>query len=126
MLHAARGRRLEELRAATRDELLVRGHDRASGAQQLEHVAAGGVDSSHHLRNHLNRRVAEDRADVVGEDARLGRERPCLVRVADERMRDPQPVPGGALDLVGRLLEQPVHCSADSAVPEERYGNVDG
>ena len=34
--------------------------------------------------------------------------------------------PGGTLDLVRRLLEQPVHGGADGAVPEQRYGNVDG
>ena len=125
-LHAARGRRLEELRAATCDELLVRCHDGTSGAQQLEHVTTGRIDSPHDLRNDLHRRVAEDRADVIGQDARIGRERPRLARVTDERVRDPQPVPGGALDLVGRLLEQPVHGSADGAVPEECYRNVDG
>ena len=60
-LHTTGGGRLEQLGAATRDELLVRGHDRASGAEQLEHVAAGRVDASHHLGDDLDRRVAEDR-----------------------------------------------------------------
>ena len=60
-LDAARGGRLEELGAAAGDELLVRGHDGASGAEQLEHVAAGRVDAAHHLGHDLDRRVAEDR-----------------------------------------------------------------
>ena len=41
-------------------------------------------------------------------------------------MRHPQPMARGALDLVRRLLQQPVHGGADGAVPEQRYGNVDG
>ena len=125
-LHPSGGRRLEQLRAATGDELLVRRHDGSSGPQELEHEVAGRLDATHHLGNHLDGRVAEDHADVVGENARLGRERARLLHVADERVCDAQAVPGGALDLVGRLLEQPVHGGADGAVSEQRYGNVDG
>ena len=69
-LDAARGRRLEELGAAAGDELLVRRHDRAARAEQLEHVVAGRVDAAHHLRDDLDRRVVEDRREVVGEHAR--------------------------------------------------------
>ncbi len=117
-LHTARCRRLEELRAATGDELLVGGHDRSAGAEQLEHVASGRVDSAHHLGHDLDRRVVEDRPEVVGEHARLGRERPLLGGVAHEGPRDAQPMPGRALDLVCRILEQPMHGGADGAVSE--------
>ena len=60
-LHAARRRGLEQLGAAAGDELLVRRHDGATGAEQLEHVAAGRVDAAHHLGHDLDRRVVEDR-----------------------------------------------------------------
>ena len=60
-LDAARCRGLEQLGAAPGDELLVRRHDRPSGAQQLENVAARRVDAAHHLRHDLDRRVVEDR-----------------------------------------------------------------
>ena len=48
-----------------------------------------------------------------------------LARVLHERASHAQAVPGRALDLVRRLLEQPVHGGADGAVPEERYRYVD-
>ena len=124
-LDTARGRRLEQLGAAAGDELLVRRHDRPAGAEELEHVASGRVDAAHHLGDDLDRRIVEDRREVVGEHVRLGRERPLLAGVAHERAGDAEPMPGRALDLVGRLLEQPVDGGADGAVSEQRYGNVD-
>ena len=54
-LDAAGGRGLEELGAAARDELLVRGHDRTPRAEQLEDVATGRIDAAHHLGDDLHR-----------------------------------------------------------------------
>ena len=63
------GRRREELRAASRDELLVRRDDRAARLEQREDVAAGGVEPAHHLGDEPDRRVVEDLRDVGRQDA---------------------------------------------------------
>ena len=126
-LDAARRGGLEQLGAAPGDELLVRGHDRParSAAARARSSPAGSTPPITSATTWIDG-SARIVAEVVGEDARLGRERPLLARVADESAGDAQPMAGGALDLVGRLLEQPVHGGADGAVSEQRYGNVDG
>ena len=45
--------------------------------------------------------------------------------IPDERPNDPKPVPRCTLDVVGAVLEQPVHGRADTAVAEERDRDVD-
>ena len=122
-LDTAVRRRGEQLGAAARDELLVRGHDRLAGPQELEHVVAGRVEPAHHLGD-------DGDLGVVADLGEVGR-RPApsvaaiLRRVADERPHDAQPVPGRPLD-VGRLVaQQPVDRGADRPVPEQRNRNVD-
>ena len=124
-LHAARRGCLEQLGAVAGDELLVGGRDGAPGAEHPEHVVPGRLDATHHLGHDLDRVVGEDRLEVVGDKPRPGSEPALLRGVADEGVRHPQPVTGRPLDLVGRLLEQPVDGGADGAVSEERYGDVD-
>ena len=60
-----RGR--EELRAAPRDELLVRGDDALAALQQLEDVAARRLDAAHHLGHDGDARIVEDLGEVRGE-----------------------------------------------------------
>ena len=124
-LHPTPGRCLEQIGPASRDELLVRGDDRATQAQELEHEVARRLDPAHHLRHDLDRRVVADRREVVRQNPRLRREAAFPGRVPNERTRDPQPVTRRALDLVGALLEQPVHRRPDGAVPEQRDGDID-
>ena len=46
--------------------------------------------------------------------------------IADERLHDPQPVAGRALDVVAALDQHAVDGGADGAVAEQRDGDVDG
>ena len=119
----ARGR-VEELGAALRDELLVRGDDVLAAPQQLEHVLAGRLDAAHHLADDRDLRVVEDLADVRREHTRRSGEAPLLVGRADERLHEAQPVAGRALDVVGLLVQQAVDGGADRAVAEEGDGDV--
>ena len=52
---------------------------------------------------------------VVSTRCRPRRIPPCA-RIPDERPNDAKPVPGCTLDVVGAVLEQPVHGRADTAV----------
>ena len=58
-LGTRRGRRCEELRAAARDELLVRRDDRAARPEEREHVCARRVDSAHHLGDDPDRGIVD-------------------------------------------------------------------
>ena len=123
-LHAGLRRGREEVGALARDELLVRGHDRLAGAEQLADVAARRLEPAHHLRDDVDRRVVADRREVGRQHAVGGRERPLLVRVANERANDAQPVAGRALDLVAALGEHAADRRADGAVAEECDADV--
>ena len=62
---------------------------------------------------------SSDVLDVGREHAAVDREAARLVRSADERLHDAQPVAGRALDVVGLLVQQPVDRGADGAVAEQ-------
>ena len=102
-----RGRK--QLRTATRDELLVRGHDALAALQQLQYVTARRLDSAHHLRHHADAGVIEDLGEARGEHPSRGRVITLLRDVLDERLHDPQPVAGGAFDVICRFGEETVH-----------------
>ena len=123
-LHSGRRRDREQVGPLARDELLVRGHYRLAGPEQLADVSACRIKPAHHLRDDANRGVVAHGREVRREDAVGGRKRALLVRVADEGADDPQPVAGGALDLIGALDEQAVDRSADRAVAEECHPDV--
>src|SRR6266508_1084136 len=125
-LNAALGRRGEQLRAAARDELLVRRDDRLARAEKLEDVLAGRLEPAHQLRDESDLRVIADRGEVRREDAAVGNVSALALRVADERAHDAQPVPGRALDVAGALGEQARDGAADVAVSQQRDGDVDG
>ena len=118
---ALRGGR-EELGAAARDELLVRGHDGLPGPQQLEHVVARRLEPAHHLGDDRDLRVVAD----LGEVGRRRRRSVAAIafRVADERLHDSQPVPGRPLDVRRLLAQQPIDRGTDRPVPEQRNRNV--
>ena len=111
--------RLEQLRAASRDELLVGRDDGLAGCEQLEDVGAGRLDSAHHLRDHADRGIVAELGELGRQDTRARIEAAFLRGVADERAHDAQPVAGGALDVVRVLDEQAVDGGADRPVPEE-------
>ena len=90
------------------------------------HVLARGLDAAHHLRDERDLRVVPDRGEVVRQHTGRRGRRALLRRVADERAHDAQPVPGRALDLVGVLVQEPLHGGAHRAVAEEGDGDVDG
>ena len=117
-LHAALRRSGEEIGAAPRQQLLVRGDDGLAGAEQVEDVAAGRLDAAHHLGDERDRVVLQDGLEVGREDSVADRVVTLLVRVTDERARHPQPVAGRPLDLVGALYQEPVDGRADRAVTE--------
>ena len=125
-LNACLRRGGEELGAAAGEQLLVRADDRLARAEEVEHVAAGRLEATHHLGHERDRVVFEDLGEVRGEDAVRRVEAAVLAGVADERLHDPQPVAGRALDVVAALDEHAVDRGADGAVAEERDGNVDG
>ena len=56
-LHARFRRGREELGAAARDQLLVGAHHRLARAQEVEDVAAGGLEPAHHLGDERDRVV---------------------------------------------------------------------
>ena len=118
-LNASRSRGREELGAALRDELLVRRDDGLPGGEQLEHVAARGLDPAHDLGHDVDRRVVPDRGGIGRQDAGLGAELALLLDVAHERAYDAQPMPGCALDVLRVLDEKPVDRGADRPVSEE-------
>ena len=118
-LNFGRGSRREKLGAALGDELLVRRDDRLPRREQLEHVAARGLDPAHDFRDDTDRGVVPDRRRVGGQDAGLGAELAFLLDVAHEGAHDPQPMPGCALDVVRVLDEEPVDGRADGSVAEE-------
>jgi len=123
-LNPVRRRGREQLVAVARDELLVRRDDRLPRAEQVEHVAAGGLDPAHHLGHERDRRVVADLGGIGRQHARLGREPALLPGVAHERPHDPQSVPRRPLDVARALAQQPVDRRADSPVAEQCYGNV--
>ena len=123
-LHAGVGRDREEVGALARDELLVRGHDRLAGAEQLADVAARRLEPAHHLGDDVDRRVVADRREVGRQHAVGGRERRAPSPGPDERANDAQPVAGRALDLVAALGQHPVDRRADGAVAEECDADV--
>ena len=98
--------------------MLVRGDDGLAGAEEIEDVAAGWLDSAHHLGDERDRVVLQDRPKVGREDSVAGRVVTLLVRVTDKRARDSQPVAGSPLDLVGALYQEPVDGRTDRAVTE--------
>ena len=91
-LHTRGGRCREELGALARDQLLVRGHDRLPGLEERADVAARRLESAHHLRHHVDRRVVADRREIGRQHAVGGREGSLLRRVLHERAHDAQPV----------------------------------
>ena len=117
-LHTALRRSGEEIGAPPREQLLVRGDDGLAGAKEIENVAAGRLDAAHHLGDERDRVVLQDGLEVGREDSVAGRVVALLVSVTDKRARDPQPVAGSPLDLVGALYQEPVDGSADRAVTE--------
>ena len=60
----------EELFAVARQQLLVGRDHRLAGAQQFEHVAAGGFDAAHDLGHHGDRGVVAQAGEIGGEQAR--------------------------------------------------------
>ena len=123
-LHAGLRRDREQVGALAGDELLVRGHDRLAGAEQLADVSACRIEPAHHLRDDAIDGSSRTAAKSVVRTPSVGRERPLLVRVANEGADDPQPVAGRPLDLVGALDEQAVDRGADGAVPEKGDADV--
>ena len=113
-----RGR--EELRTTARNELLVRGHDVLAATQQLEDVRACRFDAAHHLGHNRDARVVDDLGEIRGEHPTRKWVITLLPRIAHERLHDPQPMTGCALDVVRRLGQETVDCRADGAVPEQR------
>jgi hypothetical protein len=111
-LHPALGRSGEELGAAARDELLVRGHNRLARAQELEHVPARRLEPAHHLGDDRDLGVVANLGEVGrGRDVTVA----LLRRVADERADDAQPVAGGALDV--GACSRSSRTTADPTVP---------
>ena len=125
-LDAGRLRRLEQLGAPLRDELLVRRDDRLAGAQSVEDVAAGRLDPAHDLGDDGDQGIVDDRLEVGRQDAVRRRELALLLDVAHERAHDPEPVSRRALDVVAALLEEAGYGRADGAIAEERDGDVNG
>ena len=123
-LHTGLGRRREELGAAAREQLLVRGHDRLAGAKQLQDVVAGRLEAAHHLGDDRDRGVVADRSEVGRQHAVVRLELALLVDVPHERAHEPEPVPGRALDVVSAVGQQPRYCAADRPVPEQGNRNV--
>ena len=115
----------EELRAAVRDQLLVRRRDVLAAAQQLEHVAADGIDAAHHLGDDGDRRIACDLLEVVGEHTTRRWVVTLLPQVAHERLHDAQSMTRGPLDVIGGVGQKPIHRRTDGAVAEQgdRYVN---
>ena len=72
-----------------------------------------------HLRDDLDRRVAGDLGEVLGEHPGTGRVITLLPEIADERLHDAQPMAGCALDVVCGLRQETVDRGADRPVPEE-------
>ena len=125
-LHAGlRGSR-EELRAAARDELLVRRHDRLASAEELEHARSGRLETACDLGHDRDRRIVADRLEVGREDALRRREVALAIRIPDERTHHAQAMPCRTLDLVGALGQEAVDRRADVAVAEQRDGDVHG
>jgi hypothetical protein len=106
-------------RATLGDELLVRGHDRLSGREQVDHQASRGLDSAHHLGDNGDRGVVPDGGRVRRQDARIGQEVALLLDVPYERADHLQPVSGCALDVLRVLDEKPVDRGADRSVAQE-------
>ena len=106
-------------------ELLVRGHDRLPGPQQLENVIARRRQAAHHLRDDRDRLVVADHGEVRRQHAVVGLELTLLVDVTDERAHEPEPMPGRALDVLCAVGQEPRYRAADRPVPEEcdRYVN---
>ena len=102
-LDAGLAGRLEELVAALRDELLVRGHDRLAGAQRPQHVVARRLDAADQLDDQVG--AGEDRLEVA--------------LAAAEDAADLGPDARGGLDRVGALGEELVEGAADGAVAEQ-------
>ena len=117
-LHAAFRRGGEEIGAAPRQQLLVRGDHGLAGAEQVEDVAAGRLDAAHHLGDERDRVVLQDGLEVGREDSVVDRVVTFLVRVTYEGACHSQPVAGSPLDLVGALYQEPVDGCADRAVTE--------
>src|SRR5581483_7713269 len=95
-------------------------------AEAVENVAAGRLDAAHHLGDDRDRRVADDVGEARRQHAVRRPERALLAEVADERLDDPEPVPGRPLDVVRLLVEQAVDRGADRAVAEQRDRDVNG
>ena len=115
----------EELGATPRDELLVRRDDVLAGTQEIQHVVRRRLGPAHDLRDHGDRRVVADRLEVRREHTLCAQRIPPAPGIPDERPNDPKPVSRCTLDVVGAVLEQPVHGRADTAVAEERDRDVD-
>ena len=107
-LDAGLGRRREELRTAARDELLVRGDDALAALQQLQDIAAGRLDTAHDLRHDGDARIVEDLREARGEHPSRRRVITLLRDVLHERLHDPQPVAGRALDVICRFGEETI------------------
>ena len=110
--------RLEELRAAPGDELLVRCDHGLPGTKQFEHVVARWVEATHQLSDDRDRGVVADRRRTPSSARRRGLELPLLVDVPYERADDPEPVPGRPLDVVGALCEEPCNCRSDRSIAQ--------
>ena len=95
-----------------------------AAAQQLEDVRACRLNAAHHLRHDGDARVVHNLGEVRGEHPTRKWVVTLLPRIAHERLHDPQPVAGCALDVVRRLGEETVDCRADGAVPEQPDADV--
>ena len=125
-LYAGAGCGREQVGCALRDQLLVGRDDVLAGAEELQHVVAGRLDSAHHLGHHGDVRVVANVLERPGQDLVGGSEAPLLVGIANECLHHTQPVARGPLDVVGALGQEPVDSAADCPIPEQADRNVNG
>jgi hypothetical protein len=117
-VHAARLRRLEQLGAVLRQQLLVGGHHVLAGPEGAELEVERRASPSDELDDDLDLRVLEDVLDPRRQ------ERAIKLRVAEARVLlqdapERDLLAGRQRDVLGVLLEQLAHAGPHRAVAEE-------